>query len=75
MLVRLIIVLAVFALSTFLFYKASGSLSFKKLNMTSAMYYYILAFNLIGGSLIYIGLRKHYLIQKVADASTIYTGY
>ena len=43
--------------------------------MTSAMYYYILAFNLIGGSLIYIGLRKHYLIQKVADASTIDTGY
>lgn len=43
--------------------------------MTSAIYYYILAFNLIGASLIFIGLRNHYLIKKIADASVIDTGY
>ena len=41
---RLLIVAVVFALFTYLFYKAAGTLSPKKLNMISFSYYLILIF-------------------------------
>lgn len=72
---RIALVIAVFALVTYLFKEASGSLSFKKLNMVSAIYYFMIAFNLIGASLVYVGLRGHYLIQKIRASQTINVTY
>ena len=37
--------------------------------------YYILFFNLIGGSLIYMGVRKHYLVQMIQDVDSINYAY
>ena len=46
-----------------------------KLNMISTLYYFILFFHLIGGSLVFLGSREHYLIQKIAGADTITITY
>lgn len=71
-----ILVLLVFLLSSYLFRKASGTLKITKLNMISVLYYYILTFNLLGASLVYLGCRDHYMIQKISEADTInYTYY
>ena len=70
MLIRTIIALLVLALSSFLFKKAAGSLKLTELNMISTIYYYLLMFSLLGGSLIFIGFRDHYLIQRVAHEQT-----
>lgn len=61
--------------STKLFKIASGSLKLSKMNMISGIFYYMLVFNLLGGSLIYIGLRDHYLIQKISSLETIDKAY
>lgn len=67
--------LIVFATATFLFKRAAGTLNPTKLNMISVIYYYILGFNLLGGTLIYIGFREHYMIQKIRTESVIDTTY
>lgn len=72
---KIAIALIVFASSTFLFKKAAGTLNFTKLNMISAIYYYILGFNLIGATLIYLGFREHYMIQEIQTESVIDTAY
>jgi len=72
---RIAVVIVVFALVTFLFHRASGSLRFTKLNMISTIYYYVIIFNLIGASLVYLGLREHYLIQKLQRRETIDATY
>ena len=72
---RISIVIIVFVLVTFLFKQASGSLKFKHLNMISTIYYYVIIFNLIGASLVYLGLRDHYLIQKIRLSKTIDVTY
>ena len=72
---RILITIGVFLLSTFLFKKAAGTLKLTKLNMISTIYYFILAFSLIGGSLVFIGMREHYLIVKVKQQSSIDLAY
>lgn len=72
---RILITVGVFLLSTFLFRKAAGTLKLTKLNMISTIYYYILAFSLIGGSLVFIGMREHYLIIKVKQESSFDLAY
>ncbi len=73
--IRLLLVVVVFCLSTFLFYKAAGTLKLTKLNMISTIYYFMLLFNMIGGSLIYLGFRNHYLIQKINTPGVIERTY
>lgn len=72
---KLAIALTVFALATYLFKKAAGTLDFMKLNMISAIYYYILGFNLIGGTLIYLGMREHYMLNNIYGEAVINTSY
>ena len=73
---RIALVVVVFALTTYLFKIASGSLKFTKLNMISTIYYYMMGFNLIGCSLVYLGFREHYLIKKIQiDYILDYTYY
>lgn len=73
---RLLLVIAVFLGSTALFRIAAGSLKITKLNMISAIYYYLLVFSLIGGSLMYLGLREHYMLRfAVNKAQNIDNAY
>lgn len=72
---KLVIAVIVLSLTTFLFKKAAGTLDFMKLNMISAIYYYILGFNLIGGTLIYLGMREHYMIRNIRKESIINATY
>ena len=73
--IRSLIAIIVLIVSTVLFHFAADSLKIKRLNMISTIYYFILVFSLIGGSLVFIGLRKHYLIQKITQQSTINKTY
>lgn len=72
---RLLVVIAVFLGSTLLFRVAAGSLKITKLNMISAIYYYLLVFSLIGGSLTYLGMREHYMLRFVQDPESIDRAY
>ncbi len=72
---RLLLVIAVFLGSTLLFRIAAGSLKITKLNMISAIYYYLLVFSLIGGSLTYLGMREHYMLRFVQDPENIDRAY
>lgn len=62
---KFLVVIMAFLISTFLFKKAAGTLNILKLNIISFAYYLILVFFFIGGSLVYLGFRDHYLIAKV----------
>ena len=75
MIMRLLLTIIVFAVSTLLFKSAAGSLKLTKLNMISTIYYFILVFNLVGASLIFLGLRSHYLVRKVDSLQTIDQAY
>lgn len=68
---KLFLVLIIFVIFTFLFYKAAGTLSLKKINIISFSYYSIVIYSYIGASLVYLGFREHYLIQKISDETII----
>lgn len=73
---RLLVVIAVFLGSTLLFRIAAGSLKITKLNMISAIYYYMLLFSMIGGSLTYLGMHDHYMVKQwVEDPANIDRAY
>lgn len=69
------LVILVFLLCTFLFKKAAGTLKLTKLNMISALYYYILFFNLLGCSIIFIGNSGHYDVQSFSTNLIFNTYY
>ncbi len=64
---RILIVVAVLAISSFLFWKAAGSLNPLKMNMIGFAYYSLLIFCMIGSSLAFCGFRDHYMIRQVSD--------
>lgn len=68
---KLIIVAVNFIIITILFYKAAGTLSFKKINIITYSYYSLIAYSYIGASLVYLGFREHYLIQKISNEAVI----
>lgn len=68
---KIILIGIVFCIITFLFYKASGTLSLKKINIISYTYYSVIIFNYIGASLVLLGFREHYLIHKISEETTI----
>lgn len=71
MIYNLFMVFFTFAISCILFKKASGTLKPNKLNLISYIFYLFILQSFIGSSLIYLGFREHYLIQKVTNFSTI----
>ncbi|HCL4549003.1 oligosaccharide repeat unit polymerase [Clostridium botulinum] len=71
MIYNLLMVFFTFAISCILFKKASGTLKPNKLNLISYIFYLFILQSFIGSSLIYLGFREHYLIQKVTNFSTI----
>jgi len=73
--VKLIITIVNTFLFVAAFRYAAGSLSLKKLNLYSMMFYFILVFSYIGATLIFLGFRDHYLLQKISDESVFAKGY
>lgn len=73
--VRLLLVAFVFILFVHFYKKAAGTLSIKKLNVTNICFYYLLVYCVIGGSVIFLGFRNHYLVQKVSDENVFTQGY
>ncbi|WBW99438.1 O-antigen polymerase [Oceanirhabdus sp. W0125-5] len=63
--IKILIILAVFSISTYLFYKASGTLAINKLNIVSYIYYIFMITAFMGGSLIFLGYREHYIIKSL----------
>lgn len=68
---RIAFVLIVFILFIALFKKAAGTLNVTKINIVSFIFYSILVFQLIGGSLIFLGIKNHYLIKRILDVDSI----
>ena len=72
---RLVIVLAVFVVSTTLFYFAAGTLSLRKMNLISISYYCYMVMAYVGSSMVFLGYREHYLMAKIAVSSIFDQGY
>lgn len=68
---KYLVVLSVFVLYVFLFKKAAGTLKINIMNVVTFVFFSILGFELIGGSLVYLGFNDHYLIQKITLETTI----
>lgn len=61
------LIIAVLAVSTFLFYKAAGTLNPGKLNIVSYMYYIFLLQSFLGTALIALGFDKHYTLKYLLE--------
>lgn len=66
-LTKILIVIALFFTCTYAWGKAAGSLSLVRLNLFSAMFYYVMILAFVGGSAVFCGYRDHYMIQKVSE--------
>lgn len=71
---KILIIVLLICIFTFLFKNACGNLSLRKLNIISLSYYYLLFFAVIGGCIIFLGFKQHYLIYYMKDA-TINTAF
>ena len=72
---KICIVIIGLVIFTALFRSAAGTLSLKKINIISFSYYSILGYSFIGASLVFLGFREHYLIQKVTSEAVINKTY
>ena len=65
------IAIGVLLLSAYLFKRAAGTLSIKKLNIINFVFYDLLIFTFIGAFLILLGFRNHYLVMKIKHDEVI----
>lgn len=72
---KYLLVFTVITLYVFLFKKASGTLKPNLMNVVTFVFFSILGFELIGGSLVYLGFDDHYLIKKISSNVTINKTY
>lgn len=70
-----IIAILIIGISTYAFKKASGTLKVNLINITSFAFYILMAFEFIGLTLIYLGFRDHYIIEKLKNSNTINITY
>lgn len=63
--------ISIFLISSFLFKKASGTLSIKKLNIISFTYYNLVIFSYLGAMIILLGFREHYMVEKIRSDEVI----
>lgn len=63
-----ILVIFIFIISTFLFYKASGTLNPGKLSVISCIYYIFMLQSFIGISLIMLGFDEHYTLDYLINS-------
>lgn len=67
---KVVFVIIFFIAFIWLFYKAADGLKLTKLNAVSLAFYQLLFFEAIGGAIIFLGFRDHYLIQKIRFGDT-----
>lgn len=67
MLEKIIISILILTIYIIVFKVASGTLSPVKLNTINFSFYVLLITSLIGGVLIYLGFRNHYVIANISD--------
>ena len=70
-----VVAILVIGLSTYLFKRASGTLKINLLNTSNFVFYSLLVFEFIGVTLVYLGFRDHYLIQRISSDETINNTY
>lgn len=74
--IKIGIILISFLCSTYFFYKASGTLNPRKLNIISCFYYLFILQTFIGIALIILGWDKHYTLDKLVEREqSIQTGF
>ncbi|MFR1707586.1 MAG: O-antigen polymerase [Clostridium sp.] len=71
MALKILIVALGLTLSTYLFKKAAGTLSIRKLNLISYTFYLFILQTYIGTSLVFLGDREHYTINYILNNNTI----
>lgn len=69
--VYLFLGILIFLISSFLFKRAAGTLSIKKLNIISFTYYNLIIFSYVGSMIILLGFREHYMVQKIDSEEVI----
>ena len=70
-LISFLLAILVFVISSFLFKRAAGTLSVRKLNICSFIFYELIIFAFVGAFAVMMGFRDHYLIQKINDEQVI----
>ena len=70
-----VIAIFIIGLSGYLFRKASGTLKLNLINVSSFVFYSLMAFEFIGVSLVYLGFKDHYLIEKINSNEVINITY
>ncbi len=71
MILNILMVALGLTLSTYLFSKAAGTLSVRKLNLISYTYYLFVLQTYIGASLIFLGDRGHYTLKYILSEASI----
>lgn len=72
---RFIIAMIIIVLSVILFKKSSGTLKINLINVSSFVFYSLMVFEFIGVTLVFLGFRDHYLIQKISSEEVINKTY
>ncbi len=75
MILKILLVAFGLTLSTYLFKKAAGTLSIRKLNIISYTFYLFVLQTYIGASLVFLGDRKHYTMNYILHDKTISTTF
>lgn len=71
MILNILMVALGLTLSTYLFSKAAGTLSVRKLNLISYTYYLFVLQTYIGTSLVFLGDRGHYTLKYILSEASI----
>lgn len=69
------IAIIVIIISAYLFKKASGTLKINLINVTGYVFYSLMIFEFIGITLVFLGFRDHYLIDKITNDNVINIAY
>lgn len=71
MTLKILLVTLGLTISTYLFKKAAGTLSIRKLNLISYTFYLFILQTYIGTSLVFLGDKQHYTINYILNNDTI----
>lgn len=72
---RVLVVIVFFISFAALFKKAANGLNPTRINAVSLAFYLLLFFQAIGASIIYLGFRDHYLVQKISSEQVFDSTY
>lgn len=72
---RIVIIIAIFIVSTFLFHCAAGTLNPTKMNLISISYYCYMFLAYLGAALVFLGHHEHYLMAKIKIVAVYDRGF